>query len=132
LTIPVKSTNHKSYPLTPQWWNSSCTEAVKTRSLHFKMFRRTGCLSDLQYRNVSAHTTRLLKNVKRNSWNSFCSNLNPSCSIQYLLATARRFENCVNPNKRLTMVTGSITFVLKSLRAMSPPNQKLVPDTTLS
>jgi hypothetical protein len=93
LTIPVKSTNQKFHTPTPQWWNSSCTKAVKTRSLYFKMFRRTGCLSDLlKYRNVSAHTTRLLKNVKGNSWKNFCSNLNPSCSIQYLWAAAR-FKN---------------------------------------
>ncbi|VVC41574.1 Endonuclease/exonuclease/phosphatase [Cinara cedri] len=99
--IPVKSANHKSHPPTPRWWNSSCTEAVKTRSLHFLIFRRTCCLSGLlKYRNVSAHTTRLLKNKKRNSWKKFCSNLNPSCSIQYLWATARRFKNCVNPTKR--------------------------------
>ncbi|VVC38002.1 Endonuclease/exonuclease/phosphatase [Cinara cedri] len=99
--IPVKSANHKFHPPTPRWWNSSCTEAVKTRSLHFKIFRRTDCLSDLlKYRNVSAHTTGLLKNEKRNNWKMFCSNLNLSCSIQYLWATAKRFKNCVNPTKR--------------------------------
>ncbi|KAL4142166.1 hypothetical protein QTP88_004679 [Uroleucon formosanum] len=101
LAIPVKKANHKSYPPSPPWWNSSCAEAVKIRSLHFKTFRRSGCPSDLlKYQNVCAHTTRLLKNEKRNSWKKFCSNLNPSCSINYLWTTARRFKNCVNPTKR--------------------------------
>uniref|UniRef100_A0A2H8TL40 RNA-directed DNA polymerase from mobile element jockey n=2 Tax=Melanaphis sacchari TaxID=742174 RepID=A0A2H8TL40_9HEMI len=101
LAIPVKKTNPKSHTSSPLWWNPSCSEAVKTRSLHFKIFRRSGSLSDLlKYRNVCAHTTRLLKNEKRNSWKKFCSNLNPSCSIQYLWATARRFKNCVIPTIR--------------------------------
>ena len=101
LAIPAKNTNRKSYIPSLLWWNSSCSDAVKIRSLHFKSFRRSSSLSDfLNYRNVWAHTTRLLKNEKRNSWKKFCSYLNPSCSIQYLWATVRRFKNCVNPIKR--------------------------------
>ncbi|KAL4126362.1 hypothetical protein QTP88_010584 [Uroleucon formosanum] len=53
----------------------------------------------LKYRNSCAHTTRLLKSEKRKNWKAFCSNLNPSHSIQHLWTTARRYKNCINPRK---------------------------------
>ncbi|KAL4084800.1 hypothetical protein QTP88_027702 [Uroleucon formosanum] len=99
-TILIKKINLKSHPPSPPWWNAVCSAAIKNRSSHFKAFRRSGCLTDLlKYRNVCAQTTRLLKTEKRKKWKSFCSNLNPSSSIQHLWSTARRFKNCLNPTK---------------------------------
>ncbi|KAL4132407.1 hypothetical protein QTP88_009561 [Uroleucon formosanum] len=100
-TIPIKKKkNLKSHPPSSPWWNAACSAAIKNRSSHFKAFRRSGCLTDLlKYRNVCAQTTRLLKTEKRKKWKSFCSNLNPSSSIQHLWSTARRFKNCLNPTK---------------------------------
>jgi hypothetical protein len=69
---------------------------VKNRSSLFRIFRRTGSMSDfLSYSNACSLTTRTLKNEKRNSWKRFCSNLKPSYSIQHLWFTAQRFKNCV-------------------------------------
>ena len=99
-TIPIKKINLKTHPPSPPWWNAACSAAIKNRSSHFKAFRRSGCLTDLlKYRNVYAQTTRLLKTEKRKKWKSFCSNLNPSSSIQHLWSTARRFKNCLSPTK---------------------------------
>ena len=50
----------------------------------------------INYPNVCAQTTMLLKNEKRKKWKSFCSNLNPSFPIQHLWSTAKRYKNCIN------------------------------------
>lgn len=74
---------------------------VNNRSLLFRTFRRTGSITDfLSYQNACAHTTRTLKNAKRNNWKHFCSNLVPSNSIQHLWSVARRFKNCITPLTR--------------------------------
>jgi hypothetical protein len=71
---------------------------VKNRSSLFRIFRRTGFMSDFfSYSNTGFLTTRTLKHEKRNSWKRFCSNLKPSYSIQHLWFTARHFKNCVIP-----------------------------------
>jgi len=84
-TIPRKRSKTNLYPPSPPWWNQSCTEAVKNRSLLFKNFRRSRSMSDfLIYRNACANTiTRILKHEKKNSWKKFCSNLNPTYPTQY-------------------------------------------------
>jgi len=100
-TIPRKKSKTNFYPPSPPWWNPSCTEAVKNRSLLFKNFRRSGSMSDfLIYRNACANTTRILKQAKKNSWKNFCSNLKPTYPIQHLWATAKRYKNCINPVSR--------------------------------
>jgi ribonuclease HI len=100
-SIPAHCTKTNNYPSSPPWWNSSCTDAVKNRSLLFKTFRRSGSTADfIKYRNACASTTRLLKNAKRNAWKTFCSNLKPTTSIHSLWHTARRYKKCVFPTYR--------------------------------
>ena len=100
-SIPIKHNNNKTYPPSPPWWNSSCSDAVKKRSLLFKTFRRSGAMVDFfNYRNACALTTRHLKNEKRNAWKNFCSSLKPSSSTHYLWNTAKRFKKCVFPIHR--------------------------------
>ncbi|XP_025195964.1 uncharacterized protein LOC112595090 [Melanaphis sacchari] len=83
--IPLKRVNSNNYPISPPWWDSSCTLAVNKRNVLFKIYRNTGSIQDLlKYRNQCASTTRLLKNKKKDSWRQFCSTLNPSSSLQSL------------------------------------------------
>jgi len=129
-TIPKKRLNTNPYPPFPPWWNSDCSEAVKNRTLFFRIFHRSGSMIDfINYRNACAQTTRLLKNEKRKKWKKFCSNLNPSFPIHHLWSTAKRYKNCINPAQIMTI--GSTHFVLKSLRAMSLLYQSVALPTTL-
>uniref|UniRef100_A0A2S2Q9W9 Endonuclease/exonuclease/phosphatase domain-containing protein n=1 Tax=Sipha flava TaxID=143950 RepID=A0A2S2Q9W9_9HEMI len=125
-TIPSSRPDKKSFPSTPPWWNSTCNNSVKNRSSLFRIFCRTGSMSDfLSYSNACFLTTRTLKNEKRNSWKRFCSNLKSFYSIQNLWFTARHFKNCVIPPPcdQITMI-GSRVSALKLRHVMSLTNIK--------
>lgn len=101
LSISIKHINSKIYPPSPPWWDSSCTEAVKTRKKLFQTYRRSGSIHDFyRYNNACSYTTRLLKSKKSNAWKKFCNDLNPSSSISSLWQTAKSFRNCINPPSR--------------------------------
>lgn len=100
-TIPIKRNNLNNFPPSPPWWNSSCSKAVSNRKSLYKTFIRSGSVQDyLTYRNASAATTRLLKESKRLAWKQFCTNLNPSSSIQSTWTTAKRFRNSIVTRSR--------------------------------
>lgn len=100
-SIQRKHINNNLYPPSPPWWDSTCTQAVKTRNKLFQLYRRSGTIHDFyRYNNACSHTTWLLKSKKSNAWKLFCNNLNPSSSITSLWKTAKRFRNCIHPLTR--------------------------------
>ncbi|KAL4082906.1 hypothetical protein QTP88_029560 [Uroleucon formosanum] len=98
-SILHKNQTKENFAPSPPWWDSNCTQAIKLRKHLFKIYRRSGSPSDYyNYNNSCAATTRLLKNKKRIAWKQFCSNLNPSSSLQDLWKTAKRFRKCIQPS----------------------------------
>lgn len=62
LSIQSKHKNSKIYPPSPSWWDSTYTEAVKSRKKLFLTYRRSGSIYDFyRYNNACSYTTRLLK-----------------------------------------------------------------------
>lgn len=100
-SIQCKHKNNNLYPPSPPWWDSTCTQAVKSRNKLFQTYRRSGSIHDFyRYNNACSHTTHLLKTKKSNAWKTFCNSLNPSSSITSLWKTAKRFRNCIHPLTR--------------------------------
>ncbi|KAL4152897.1 hypothetical protein QTP88_000730 [Uroleucon formosanum] len=98
-SILHKNQTKENFAPSPPWWDSNCTQAIKLRKHLFKIYRLSGSPSDYyNYNNSRAATTRLLKNKKRIAWKQFCSNLNPSSSLQDLWKTTKRFRKCIQPS----------------------------------
>lgn len=88
LSIQTKLKSSKIYPPSPLWWDSTCTEAIKSRKKLFQTYRRSGSILNFcRYNNSCSYTTRLLKSKKSNAWKKFCNDLNPSPSITSLWQT---------------------------------------------
>lgn len=114
LQYPWKVQLQKTIYSPPPWWNSSCSKAVKSRSILFRAFGHSGSISDfLNYCNVCSHTTRLLQYKKPKIWKVFFSNFNPSYFLLYLWTTAKRFKNYVNLTLRPNNNDWFMLFALK-------------------
>lgn len=76
-STPKRKESKKSGLRSKHWWNDDCKNAVLDRIKLLKQYKAMSSVENfLLYKNASAKTTLTINKAKRDSWISFCNNLN--------------------------------------------------------
>lgn len=79
--------------LSPPWWNSDCTAAVKERDDAERRYNETGLTTDFTaFKKICAQTKRLLNKTKKKGWKGFCENLNPRTPSSLVWRNIKKFR----------------------------------------
>lgn len=79
------------------WWNEECVRLVRIRTARFKSLKyRCDLDSFIEYKKLAAQTTRRLKEIKKESFRSFCQSINRLTPISAVWKKVKIFKNGLN------------------------------------
>lgn len=77
----------------PVWWSDICTVAIKNRRDALRNYKASPTLENfMKYQRIAAEAKRVLKTAARDSWRTFCENLNSSSSSSQLWSQIRKMR----------------------------------------
>lgn len=81
---------HKPVP----WWNDTCAKAVKESKLALHVYKRYPTIENyMVYKKIDASKKLIIKEQKKSSWQTFCSNFDRNTPISQVWKLVKRF-NC--------------------------------------
>lgn len=84
----------KKRRISPPWWDSECSEAVKKRNNMERSLSRLMTVGNyIEFKMIAAQTTRLLRKKKKQGWLKFCTNLSPRSPASIVWQNIKRFRN---------------------------------------
>lgn len=90
--VPLKSGYKRR--LSPPWWDSDCTTAIKQRLKAEKTYNND--MSDTNYNiliGILEETKNLLKSKKAEGWRNYCNSISPSTPPTLVWKNIRRFRS---------------------------------------
>ncbi|KAG6459582.1 hypothetical protein O3G_MSEX011460 [Manduca sexta] len=99
VAIPLKNSSTNKLP-SPHWWDSDCTESVRTRKEAERRFSLDLSYDNyLDFQKSSAYTKRLLRKKKKIGWIRFCESLSPRTPSSMVWRKIKSFRlSFENPN----------------------------------
>ena len=86
--------------LPPPWWNETCDQAISERKQAIQNYTRNPTEENYFYcKKICAITKRTLKNIAKQSWINWCSNLNKNTPSSELWKQAKKMQRIPSSQK---------------------------------
>ena len=122
VSIPQTKLSTKSSPKC--WWNLECQEIIQQRKKAHKKYKLNPILNNfIELKRLQAKAKYIIKTAKRESWNKFCSSINPNTSPKDIWNKIKRISGSVIRNKSPI----SPEVINNFLDKLAPPNVSQLP-----
>lgn len=102
LHIPLKKQSSTWSKISPPWWDSDCTSAIKSRKTAELAYNASMTNEHfIEYKRTAAKVRRILSKKKKDGWKTFCENLSPRSPPSFVWRQIKRYRG--------TFVSPSIT-----------------------
>lgn len=92
-SIPKFNLVKHPYRPPPPWWNDQCNLATLDRKTALATYKNNPSEENfLNYKKICAITKKILKNIARESWRNWCSNLNKNVSSNLIWKEAKKMR----------------------------------------
>lgn len=92
-TVFPKKSKSKKNLLSPPWWDTECSAAIRNRKEAEKCYNVSMTPENfLKYQKAAATCKKTLNKKKRNGWKRFCENLSPRTSSSQVWKSVKRFR----------------------------------------
>lgn len=103
------------------WWNRDCDEIIKNRKqAHYNYKNNPNLANYIELKRLQAKAKHIVKSAKRNSWEKFCSTINPKTSNKDIWRKVKKITGNYINNKQL-----SENIIDEFLDKLIPPNVPL-------
>lgn len=98
--IPLKKQASAWAKISPPWWDSDCTSAIKDRKRAELSYNASMTSENfIEYKRTAAKVRRVLSKKKKQGWKNFCENLSPRAPSSYVWRQIKRYRGSFNsPN----------------------------------